>query len=262
MLWDKVFDIHSHIGSYGGKEYRAADALHRMDRNRIARAVVCPFVSGLIDRDDFRRANDYVIEAVRDHRDRFVGMAAVTPAHGPFAVEEFRRCLDGLSGAKLHPDKHGLYSLAGEPMAALMREVEATGAFVFTHSDFNSKVCSPHEVTAMALSFPRAKILLGHFGLDQDLVGQVPRIVQSAANVFLDSSQTVDHPEAVFVTSTARLGAARVLFGSDAPVISPEVNLKKLEVAVELFGLAPETAQAIVWDNAVAVLKGVPNASG
>lgn len=260
MAWDRVFDIHSHIGFYGGKEYRAADALQRMDRNRIARAVVCPFVSGLIDREDFRRANDYVIAAVREHLDRFVGMCALTPAHGRFAVDEFRRCLDqGLSGVKLHPDKHGLYSLAGEPMAAVMREVESAGAFVFTHSDFNSKVCSPHEVAGLALSFPRAKILLGHFGLDQDLVGQVPRIVKPALNLFLDSSQTVDHPEAVFVTSTARLGAGRVLFGSDAPVISPEVNLKKLEVAVELFGLAPETAQAIVWDNAVAMLKGVPN---
>lgn len=260
MPWDRVFDIHAHLGMYAGKEYTAADALRRMDRNRIARAVVCSFVSGLIDREDFRRANAYVIAVVRGHRDRFVGLCALTPAHGRFAVEEFRRGLDqGLSGVKLHPDKHGLYSLAGEPMAAVMREVESAGAVVFTHSDFNSKVCSPHEVTAMAQAFPRAKILLGHFGLDQDLVGQVPRIVKPAPNLFLDTSQTVDHPEAVFVTSTARLGADRVLFGSDAPVISPEVNLKKLEVAVELFGLAPETAQAIVWENAVALLKGVPN---
>ena len=127
MAWDRVFDIHSHIGFYGGKEYCAADALRRMDRNRISRAVVCTFVSGLIDRDDFRRANDYVIAAVREHRDRFVGLCALTPAHGRFAVEEFRRCLgQGLSGVKLHPDKHGLYSLAGEPMAAVMREVEST----------------------------------------------------------------------------------------------------------------------------------------
>jgi len=71
----------------------------------------------------------------------------------------------------------------------------------------------------------------------------------------------VDHPEAVFVASTARLGAGRVLFGSDSPVISPEVNLKKLEVAVELFGLAPDVARAIVWENALHMLAGVPNVS-
>ena len=260
MHWTRVFDIHSHIGFYGGKEYPYSAALTRMDRNDIQRAVIAPFVTGLIDREDFRRANDYVIASVRACPDRFVGMCALTPAHGNFAVEEFRRCLDqGLSGVKLHADKHGLYSLASQGMAAVMNEVEATGAFVFTHSDFNSKVCNPHEIVLLGQAFPKVKIVMGHFGLDQDLVGRVPAIVDRAPNVYLDTSQTVDHPEAVYVTPTRKLGIHRVLFGSDAPVISPEVNLKKLEVAVELFGLSREVAQAIVWDNAQQLLAGVPN---
>jgi predicted TIM-barrel fold metal-dependent hydrolase len=83
-------------------------------------------------------------------------------------LEEVRRCLDlGLSGVKLHPDKHGLYWLSGPMMKEVMAAVEA------------------------------------------------------APNVFLDTSQTVDHPKAIFVVSTARLGPGRVLFGSDAPVVSP-----------------------------------------
>jgi predicted TIM-barrel fold metal-dependent hydrolase len=262
MAWDRVFDIHSHIGFYGGKEYPYTAALTRMDRNGIRRAVIAPFVTGLIDREDFRRANDYIVVAVRACPDRFVGMCALTPAHGAFAVEEFHRCLDqGLSGVKLHPDKHGLYSLASQWMATLMGEVEATGAFVFTHADFNSKVCNPHEIVLLGQAFPKAKIVMGHFGLDQDLVGRVPAIVERAPNVYLDTSQTVDHPEAVYVAPTKKLGIHRVLFGSDAPVISPEVNIKKLEVAVELFRLAPEAARAIVWENAVTMLKGVPHVS-
>ena len=88
MEWDDVFDIHSHIGTYRGKEYPLSDALGRMDRNGISRAVVCPFVTGLLDRDDFRRANDYIIAAVKDCPERLVGMCALTPAHGPFAVED------------------------------------------------------------------------------------------------------------------------------------------------------------------------------
>jgi uncharacterized protein len=256
----EVFDIHSHIGFYGGKEYTAEQALGRMDKNGIRRAVVCSFVSGLVHREDFREGNDYVIRAVRTHPDRFVGICALTPVHGSFALEEFRRCLDqGLSGIKLHPDKHGLYSLAGAPMTQLMHALENVRGFVFIHSDFNSKVCSPHEIVGMAQRFPQAKVLLGHFGLDQDLVGQVPRIVKPATNVYLETSQTVDHPEAVYVNSTKRIGPERVLFGSDAPIISPEVNLRKLEVAEELFGLEPKVSQAIRWDNAVRLLAGVPN---
>ncbi len=260
MTATAVFDIHAHMGFYGGKEYTAEQALQRMDTNNIQRAVVCSFVSGLVHPEDFRAGNDYVIRAVRSHPDRFVGICALTPVHGAFALNEFRRCIDrGLSGIKLHPDKHGLYSLAGAPMTQLMQALEGVRGFVFIHSDFNSKVCSPHEIVAMAQRFPQIKVLLGHFGLDQDLVGQVPRVVKPATNVYLDSSQTVDHPEAVYVNSTKQLGTERVLFGSDAPMISPEVNLRKLEVAEELFGLDPRVGQAIRWDNAIRFLAGVPN---
>jgi hypothetical protein len=260
MTWEDVFDTHSHIGFYRGKEYSLQDALGRMDRNRISRAVLCSFVTGLLDREDFSRANDYVIRAVKACSERLVGMCALTPAHGEFAVDEFQRCLDlGLSGIKLHPDKHGAYSLAGPVMEQLMQMVESTGAFVFIHSDFSSKVCSPYEIVALARAFPKAKILLGHFGLDQELCGRVPSIVEHVPNVYLDTSQTADHPEAIFVSSTAKLGAGRVLFGSDAPVISPEVNLKKLEVAVEVFHLPPDIAEAIVRKNAIRLLSGAPN---
>ncbi len=255
-----IFDIHSHIGYYAGKEYTAEQALQRMDKNGIRKAVICTFVTGLIDREDFRKANDYIIGAVHKYPDRFIGTCALTPVHGAFTIDEWERCLDqGLSGVKLHPEKHGLYSLAGAPMAQLMSAIQAAKAFVFIHSDFNSKVCSPHEVVGMAQHFPGAKVLLGHFGLDQDLVGQVPRIVKPAPNVYLESSQTVDHPEAVYVSSTKQLGPERVLFGSDAPVISPEVNLRKLEVAEELFGLDPKISAAIRWENAVRFLNNVPN---
>ncbi len=61
MNWQGIFDIHSHIGFYGGKEYSGADALRRMDRNGIDRAVIASFVTGLLDREDFRRANNYII---------------------------------------------------------------------------------------------------------------------------------------------------------------------------------------------------------
>jgi uncharacterized protein len=270
MPQGQIFDIHSHMGFFGRTIYGSDDVLRRMDRNGIERAFVCTFITGMIDREDFRRANDFIIDGVRAHPDRFVGQCTLSPVHGSFASEEFRRCLDrGLSGVKMHPDKHGRYSLTSghganaaaidEAMAKLMQEVEAAGSFVYVHSDFNSKVCSPREIVGLAQAFPRAKVILGHFGMDQDLAGLVPSIVKDTPNVYLDSSQTTDNPEAIFVSSTKQLGPDRVLFGSDGPVFSPEVNIKKLEVAVELFQLPATTARAILWDNAIRFLSGVPN---
>ncbi len=270
MPQTEIFDVHSHMGFFGRKEYGSDQVLRRMDQSGIQRAFVCTFITGMIDRQDFRRANDFIIAGVRAHPDRLVGQCTLSPVHGKFAVEEFRRCLDqGLSGVKMHPDKHGRFSLTSghganaapieEALTELMHEVEAAGSFVYVHSDFNSKVCSPREVVAMAQSFPKAKILLGHFGMDQDLAGLVPSIVKNTPNVYLDSSQTPDNPEAIFVSSTKELGPGRVLFGSDGPVFSPEVNIKKLEVAVDLYQLPATVARAILWDNALQFLSGVPN---
>jgi len=260
MDWTHVFDMHSHLGYLRGREYTVWEALRRMDRNHIARAVICHFVTGLFTREDFVRANDYVLGAVRAAPDRFVGLCTMTPAFGAWAVEEFRRYLSaGLSGLKLHPERHGLYSLTSAAMEPLMREVESASAFVFVHSDFHSKVCSPYDVVEMAAMFPGAKVLLGHFGLDPDLCGKIPALVAGTPNVYLDTSQTVDCPEAIFVQPARVLGIGRVLFGSDAPVMSPEVNLRKLEVAVEEFGLPVTDAQAIAWESAAALLKGAPN---
>jgi predicted TIM-barrel fold metal-dependent hydrolase len=101
-------------------------------------------------------------------------------------------------------------------------------------------------------------MILGHSGLDQERCGEAAHVVRDLANVFLDTSQTPDNPEAVYVAST-RTVPGRVVFGSDAPVISPEVNLAKLRVAMDYFGLEESMARAIVRGNAQRLLAGAPN---
>jgi predicted TIM-barrel fold metal-dependent hydrolase len=41
-----------------------------------------------------------------------------------------------------------------------------------------------------------------------------------------------------------------MLFGSDAPTLSPEVELKKVEVAEELYGLTKDEKRKILGGNA------------
>lgn len=258
--WTDIIDIHAHVGHLRGREYSPKDALARMDRNGIQHAVTLHFMTGLIDREDFRRANDYVLAAVKSHADRFVGMCVVSPLHGQAACDEVRRCLDaGMSGVKFHADKHGGYSILSPGAAEVLRVIEPTGAILFVHSDFHSRLCSPYQVAELARAFPKVRIVLGHSGLDQERSGEAAHVVRDLPNVFLDTSQTPDNPEAVFVASTKTVGPDRVVFGSDAPVISPEVNLAKLRVAMECFGLEEAVARAIVRGNPQRLLDGAPN---
>jgi hypothetical protein len=258
--WTDIIDIHAHIGHLRGRHYSPKDALTRMDRNGIERAVTLHFMTGLIDREDFRRANDYVLTAVKDHSDRFIGMCVVSPLHGQTACDEVRRCLDaGMSGVKFHADKHGGYSILSPGAADVLRVIEPTGAVLFVHSDFHSRLCSPYQVAELARAFPTVRMILGHSGLDQERSGEAAQVVRDLPKVFLDTSQTPDNPEAVYVASTKTVGPNRVVFGSDAPVISPEVNLAKLRIAMECFGLEESVARAIVRGNAQRLLDGAPN---
>jgi uncharacterized protein len=259
--WTDIIDIHAHIGHLRGREHPPRDALARMDRNGIQHAVTLHFMTGLIDREDFRRANDYVLEALKSHGDRFVGMCVVSPLHGQAACDEVRRCLDeGMSAVKFHADKHGGYSILSPGAADVLRVIEQTGAVLFIHSDFHSRLCSPYQVAELARAFPKVRMILGHSGLDQERCGEAAQVVRDLPNVFLDTSQTPDNPEAVYVASTRTIGTGRVVFGSDAPVISPEVNLAKLRVAMDYFGLEKSVARAIVRGNALRLLTGAPNA--
>lgn len=260
MEFKNIIDIHAHMGFIRGREYSVDQTVERMDRNGIERAVVLHFMTGLVEREDFRRGNDYVKTAMATHPERFIGMCVVSPIHGEFALEEFERCLDnGFSGLKFHPGKHGPYTLRSKVVERLVERVGEIGALLFIHSDFNSPHCNPYEVVTLASAFPDAKIVLGHMGLDQDHYHLVPEIVRNTPNVYLDTSQTPDNPELVFVAPAKKLGQGRLLFGSDSHMISPEVNLRKLEVAMELYGLSEVEARAIVHDNAVKLLSDVPN---
>lgn len=262
MEWTGIIDIHAHMGFIRGREYTVRETRDRMDKNGIERSVVLHFMSGLVDRDDFIKANDYVKSAVDNHPERFIGMCVVTPVHGSFAIEEIERCIEkGFTGLKFHPGKHGPYSLRNPIVDQIMRRVEASGMVVFIHSDFNSPFSNPYEVAALAAKFPNVKIILGHMGLDPDHYHMVPDIVKQIPNIYLDTSQTPDNPEWVFVSPIQKIGRERVLFGSDSHIISPEVGIKKLKVAVEMFGLGESDARAIMRENAISLLKGAPNAN-
>lgn len=260
MKWNGVIDAHLHMGFRQGKEYSPESTIDRMDRNGIERAIVLHFMAGLFEKEDFKRANDYIQSAFQSFPERFIGMCVVSPIHGKFALDEFERCLEiGFGGLKLHPGRHGPYSLRGQVVEQLLERVESSGAVLFIHSDFNNPYCTPYEVALLGERFPKAKIILGHLGLDSGRCHLVPSIVERTPNIFLDTSQTPDNPETVFVAPVKKLGKKRLLFGSDGHLFSPEVNLKKLEVAMKHYDLSESDAQAIVRDNALSLLSDVPN---
>ena len=257
----RVIDAHTHLGDFkmvknGVRSWMAEDLVTRMDRTGVDVSVVCHLISPLSDTVEFQPANDLVLDAVRRYPDRLVGVCVVNPKLGTSAVAEARRGLAaGMRGIKVHPILHGNFHIDSAVMDPIMAVAGEAGVPVVTHSDFGSRCCTPYQVARLAVRFPAVRIVMLHLGMDTDLVGHTPEIVEDCPNLILDTSCTPDLPYPVFVNPARRLGAARVMFGSDGPVCSVEANLAKFEVARTLFNLTADERQRILGGTAAEVFR-------
>lgn len=253
-----AIDMHNHVfkhqmtvhGYYG---QTMEELIERMDRNGIDRALISPGPAGLTP-NEFSKLNNYIIEAVQKYPDRFSGSCTTTPVHGQRSLDEVERCAKaGLIGVKLRPHVHGYYAVDGEIMNPLMEKIAELHMIVSIHSDFDHKRCSPYQIVLLAKRFPQVTILMAHMGLNPDNTKIVPDLVKATKNVILDTAGTPNIPNDVFARPM-KIVPDQVVLGSDTPSLSPEVELKKVEVAEQLYGLTKGQKRKLLGQNAVRIL--------
>lgn len=218
--------------SAGGSDARAwdADATARLlDDSGIDRCWLFT-LSGLYGFNDYRAANDEVIEAARRHPDRFIPFCTAFPnqdAEG--AAEEIRRCLDaGCRGVKFHPWLQAFPANSAYLYPTL--DVCARGHVPVLFHTGTPPYSQPFQVMEQARRFPGVPFVLGHFGkiLSLDAI----RAAELCPNIHLETSgaQVADIQFAL-----ERIGAERILFGTDLPIgsaASARWNLIKIASAV------------------------------
>jgi len=256
-----AIDDHCHFGQPKAeradiRRFLADELIARMHRNGIDKTVVCHLIFPLWEQEDFTRGNNLVLEAARKHPDRLVAACVINPKHGRFAEQEARRCLSaGAKAIKFHPVLHGFYPISGEIVNPIMAIAEEARVPVVTHSDFNARSCTPYEVAHLAVRFRRVTVVMLHMGIDPEGLWHIPEIVAPIPNLMVDSSLTSDLPYGVYVNRVRKLGADRVLFGSDGPIVSVEANLAKLAAAEQTYGLTKDEKRKILGENAVRVFR-------
>jgi predicted TIM-barrel fold metal-dependent hydrolase len=255
-----IVDSHHHIGRRAGPdgphEFSGDDLVRQMDRHGISHSIALHFVSSLRTPDDFRRANAYVAEQVERHSGRLSGGVVVNPLTGDLATQEIIAYhARGFRAVKLHPIFHGFYHVNGGAVDDVARLAGQLDLPVVIHSDFLSPVCSPYEIVQLARRFPATTFVMLHLGIQPELCKLAPEVVAGTDNIMLDTSQTPDFPQAVYVGPVRRLGPSRLMFGSDGPDCDPSVNLRKLEIAIDEHGLAIEDAVSVLSTNARRVFR-------
>jgi uncharacterized protein len=220
-----IIDAHTHLGCDRYKDATLQRLLNAMDKNRVDRAVICPVDHALVAEN--RAGNDLLIEAVKSHPDRLRGMAAANPWHGQKAVDEFRRAVaQGLSGLKIKSPVQG-FLLSDEIAFDLYAEAERLNVPVYCHTGTYT-MAMPFQLAYLARRFPRVKFIMGHSGAS-DFWSDVPYAIQSAPNIYLETSKTSPTTiNSAVLDLVPKIGKGRILFGSDFPVQSFSLELLKL----------------------------------
>jgi uncharacterized protein len=213
----------------------AEDLLRSMDEAGIDVSVVLSFAWR--DADLCRMTNDYILEASAAGGGRLVPFCVPAPG----SVDEAKRCLElGARGfGELRPESQGCdlddAAAAGLPVEAL---AERHVPLLFHATEPVGPAYPGKEGQALASLYcfierwPQAMVVAAHWGGGLPFYTLLRRAHKTLSNTYFDTAATrFLYRHEVFRHAVDIVGAERVLFGSDFPLLSQSRCLREAEEA-------------------------------
>ncbi|MFH1268877.1 MAG: amidohydrolase family protein [Planctomycetota bacterium] len=226
-----VIDCHGHLGRWQ-QVHMAKDSVEEMietmDRLGIDKLCLSPFLGCFCD---FRRGNDLLGEAIKQHPDRLIGQTTVNPNYADEVLPELERCEHeyGVRMLKIHPFCHE-YPANGEGYRGVWEYAHEKELTVLTHTWESDGNCAPAMFGKIAAEHAGAKIILAHAGVTQEGCRQTIEVVKKHENLFLDTASSQPHV-GMIERFVREVGADRVLFGSDMPLLEPAAQFGRIAYA-------------------------------
>jgi predicted TIM-barrel fold metal-dependent hydrolase len=204
--------------------------------------------------------NDYIIDAVSRYPQRLVGFGAVQPQSPKAAAAEIERCAKaGIKGlGEMRPDIQ-LFDLCDEMIMNPLAEVlKAHKLILLLHAsepighEYPGKGgITPDILYPFITSFPELTVVCAHWGGGLPFYALMPEVKKAMGNVYFDSAASPFlYTPQVYSQVIQLVGADRVLFGSDYPLLAPGRLLKEIEA----LGLAEESQSQLLAGNALRLL--------
>jgi len=235
-----------------------SELLAAMDAGGVERAVVFgfPWQSPEL----YRRHNDFVMEAVRESPGRLSGFGCFDPL-APGAAEEAERCLDGgLAGiGELAFYRSGIDDAALKALEPVMEACRSRRRPVLLHTNEPVGHAYPGktpntlaQIYRLIERFRDNTLVLAHWGGGLFFYSLIKREVKDRLrNVYFDTAASPYlYDPAVYAIALQTVGADKILFGSDYPVITPDRWLRDFE-RIEI---RDEVRPKILKDNAARLL--------
>jgi len=204
--------------------------------------------------------NDYIMEAIARYPNRLVGFCAVQPLDSEKALVELERCVrGGVKGiGELRCDTQG-FDLADEvimrPIAQVAMEYHLV---LLTHSSepvghsYPGKgAITPDILYRFIQNFPDLSIVCAHWGGGLPFYALMPEVSRALSNVYFDTAASPFlYQDAIFEHMLGIVGADKILFGSDHPLIAQDRIVK----SIRSLKLPAEAESMILGGNAERIL--------
>jgi predicted TIM-barrel fold metal-dependent hydrolase len=244
-----IFDAHMNIGRFpyfdftDNEEwdtYKSAEILiNKMSSCGISKAVVCSFESMFYN---YHKGNFDLGEIQKKHADKIIGLATVHPPVKSAMVDLENAVVNyKLKGLKLNPLYQRFNPLSSE-VVDLMEFCESYRLPVMFHSGSLHKETSAETLGQLAGNFKEIPFIFAHMGGTNPYV--TAEKVCMLDNVFLETSVS-SHVFNPIKSIVGKVGAHRVLYGSDFPCGSPPLEIFRILDA----GLNENEMELILYKN-------------
>ena len=231
-----------------------SELLTSMNRNKIDMSIIAGI--GWTNLEVAKQANNYLLEEARQNPTRFLPLCSVDPSWGIESIKELERCARlGAKGiGELHPDTQNFDITDKKVMRPLMKIARDLKLPILIHSSepvghiYGGKGTTyPRKLMGFINNFPDNIIICAHWGGGLPFYSMMPEISQSLINVYFDSAASpLIYNSDIFDVTTRLIGAGKILFASDYPVISP----KKILAQIENSELNSQQSSFILGENA------------
>jgi predicted TIM-barrel fold metal-dependent hydrolase len=246
-----VVDGHTHFAGPGKglPPNSVEDLMSVMNGNGIDAVVTCAPYSSIGEGFTYDEANGFIAESMKAAPGRIIGFIRVNPHLQEHALKSIREgvTMHGFRGVKYHP-RNEAFPINSEELSYPLAELAAklrVPILIHTGEPDTYGYAQPTLVGDLADSFPDLTLIIGHMG--KRLYEDAILVATWFENVLLETSFRSPRDIA---RAVRKVGADRVIYGSDMPFGIPEIEMLKVRVC----DISEEEKEMVLGDNVARIL--------
>ena len=204
--------------------------------------------------------NDYILESMKRYPGRLIGFCGTSLDSAAADVNEIERCArGGMKGVgELRPDSQLPRGLEAEVLEPVVNVIREQNLILLLHTSepvghqYPGKgKATPDVIYSLITHFPDIKLVCAHWGGGLPFYALMPEVMEAMTNVYFDTAASPFlYTAKVYSQVIELVGAEKVLFGSDYPLLARKRFFREIESA----GLSLEEKQMVLSGNACRLL--------